>query len=92
MISGKDEVGLNVFFIDFKNWKKTPGLYSFSLSRHRVTTTHLAQTDSELSLLQGEMVLVHRPRPDGRVLVTQEGSGQTGLFHSVILQALERLS
>ncbi|KAL3044988.1 hypothetical protein OYC64_013290 [Pagothenia borchgrevinki] len=64
----------------------------FSPSRHRVTTTHLAQTDSELSLLQGEMVLVHRPRPDGRVLVTQEGSGQTGLFQSVILQALERLS
>ncbi|XP_010767284.1 putative E3 ubiquitin-protein ligase SH3RF2 [Notothenia coriiceps] len=64
----------------------------FSPSRHRVTTTHLAETDSELSLLQGEMVLVHRPRPDGRVLVTQESSGQTGLFHTVILQALERLS
>lgn len=64
----------------------------FSPSRHRVTTTHLAQTDSELSLLQGEFVLVHRPRPDGRVLVTQESSGQTGLFHSNVLQALERLS
>ncbi|XP_028272345.1 E3 ubiquitin-protein ligase SH3RF2 [Parambassis ranga] len=64
----------------------------FSPSRHRVTTTHLAQTDSELSLLQGESVLVHRPRPDGRVLVTQESSGQTGLFHSSVLQALERLS
>uniref|UniRef100_A0A672GDB6 E3 ubiquitin-protein ligase SH3RF2-like n=1 Tax=Salarias fasciatus TaxID=181472 RepID=A0A672GDB6_SALFA len=64
----------------------------FSPSRHRVTTTHLAQTDSELSLLQGEFVLVHRPRPDGRVLVTQESSGQTGLFHSSVLQALERLS
>ncbi|XP_041847116.1 E3 ubiquitin-protein ligase SH3RF2 [Melanotaenia boesemani] len=64
----------------------------FSPSRHRVTTTHLAQTDSELSLLQGELVLVHRPRPDGRVLVTQENSGQTGLFHSNVLQALERLS
>ncbi|CAJ1058038.1 E3 ubiquitin-protein ligase SH3RF2 [Xyrichtys novacula] len=64
----------------------------FSPSRHRVTTTHLAQTDSELSLLQGELVLVHRPRPDGRVLVTQENSGQTGLFHCSILQALERLS
>lgn len=57
-----------------------------------MTTTHLAQTDSELSLLQGESVLVHRPRPDGRVLVTQESSGQTGLFHSSVLQALERLS
>ncbi|XP_023258829.1 putative E3 ubiquitin-protein ligase SH3RF2 [Seriola lalandi dorsalis] len=64
----------------------------FSPSRHRVTTTHLAQKDSELSLLQGELVLVHRLRPDGRVLVTQESSGQTGLFHSSVLQALERLS
>ncbi|XP_059202839.1 E3 ubiquitin-protein ligase SH3RF2 [Centropristis striata] len=64
----------------------------FSPSRHRVKTTHLAQMDSELSLLQGELVLVHRPRPDGRVLVTQESSGQTGLFHSSVLQALERLS
>ncbi|XP_029296741.1 E3 ubiquitin-protein ligase SH3RF2 [Cottoperca gobio] len=64
----------------------------FSPIRHRVTTSHLAQTDSELSLLQGELVLVHRPRPDGRVLVTQESSGQTGLFHSVIFQALDRLS
>ncbi|KAM9356557.1 E3 ubiquitin-protein ligase SH3RF2 isoform 2-T2 [Symphorus nematophorus] len=64
----------------------------FSPSRHRVTTTHLAQMDSELSLLQGELVLVHRPRPDGRVLVTQESSGQTGLFHCSVLQALERLS
>ncbi|XP_026186515.1 E3 ubiquitin-protein ligase SH3RF2 isoform X2 [Mastacembelus armatus] len=64
----------------------------FSPSRHRVTTTHLAQTDSELILLQGEIVLVHRPRPDGRVLVTQESSGQTGLFHSSVLQDLERLS
>ncbi|XP_039976353.1 E3 ubiquitin-protein ligase SH3RF2 [Xiphias gladius] len=64
----------------------------FSPSRHRVTTTHLAQSDSELSLLQGELVLVHRPRADGRVLVTQESSGQTGLFHSSVLQALERLS
>ncbi|XP_076021034.1 E3 ubiquitin-protein ligase SH3RF2 [Genypterus blacodes] len=64
----------------------------FSPSRHRVSATHLAQTDSELSLLHGEHVLVHRPRPDGRVLVTQEGSGQTGIFHNSILQVLERLS
>ncbi|XP_012711181.2 E3 ubiquitin-protein ligase SH3RF1 isoform X1 [Fundulus heteroclitus] len=64
----------------------------FSPIRHRVTTTHLAQTDSELSLLQGEVVLVHRPRPDGRILLTQESSGQTGIFHNTILQALERLS
>ncbi|XP_051929967.1 E3 ubiquitin-protein ligase SH3RF1 isoform X3 [Hippocampus zosterae] len=64
----------------------------FSPTRHRVNSTHLAQTDSELSLLQGELVLVHRPRPDGRVLITQETSGQTGLFHSSILHALERLT
>ncbi|XP_077433876.1 E3 ubiquitin-protein ligase SH3RF2 isoform X2 [Vanacampus margaritifer] len=64
----------------------------FSPTRHRVNSTHLAQTDSELSLLQGELVLVHRPRPDGRVLVTSETRGQTGLFHSSILHALERLT
>ncbi|XP_029368712.1 E3 ubiquitin-protein ligase SH3RF2 isoform X2 [Echeneis naucrates] len=64
----------------------------FSPSRHRVITKHLAQTDSELNLLQGELVLVHKPRPDGRVLVTQESSGQTGLFYGSVLQALERLS
>ncbi|XP_060936079.1 E3 ubiquitin-protein ligase SH3RF1 [Limanda limanda] len=64
----------------------------FSPSRHRVTTTHLAQTESEFSLLQGELVLLHRPRPDGRILVTKESNGQTGLFHSSVLKALERLS
>lgn len=64
----------------------------FSPTRHRVTKTHLAQTDSELTLIQGEVVLVHRPRPDGRFLVTQESSGQTGLFQNNILQVLERFS
>lgn len=64
----------------------------FSPTRHRVTKTHLAQTDSELTLVQGEVVLVHRPRPDGRFLVTQESSGQTGLFQNNILQVLERFS
>ncbi|CAL8269960.1 unnamed protein product [Boreogadus saida] len=64
----------------------------FSPTRHRVSTTYLAQEDSELSLLQGERVLVHRPRPDGRLLVTQESTGHTGLFHSSILPTLERLS
>ncbi|KAG7283120.1 hypothetical protein CRUP_033066 [Coryphaenoides rupestris] len=59
--------------------------------QHRVVTTYLAQEDAELSLLQGERVLVHRPRPDGRLLVTQESSGHTGLFNSSILQTLERL-
>ncbi|XP_077465334.1 E3 ubiquitin-protein ligase SH3RF2-like isoform X2 [Stigmatopora argus] len=64
----------------------------FSPTRHRVTSTHLAQTDSELSLLPGELVLVHRPRPDGRILITQEISGETGLYYSSILHALERLT
>ncbi|XP_020783368.1 E3 ubiquitin-protein ligase SH3RF2 isoform X2 [Boleophthalmus pectinirostris] len=64
----------------------------FSPTRHRVTKTHLAQMDSELTLVQGELVLVHRPRPDGRFLVTQESSGHTGLFQKNILQVLERLS
>ncbi|KAK7922874.1 hypothetical protein WMY93_009776 [Mugilogobius chulae] len=64
----------------------------FSPTRHRVTKTHLAQTDSELTLVQGEVVLVHRPRPDGRFLVTQESSGHTGLFQNNIFQVLERLS
>lgn len=64
----------------------------FSPTRHRVTKTHLAQTDSELTLVQGEVVLLHRPRPDGRFLVTQENSGQTGLFQNNILQVLERFS
>ncbi|CAF99076.1 unnamed protein product [Tetraodon nigroviridis] len=64
----------------------------FPPSRHVVTSTYFAQTDSELSLLQGELVLVHRPRPDGRVLITQESSGQTGLFHAGVFQSLEKLS
>ncbi|XP_072294772.1 E3 ubiquitin-protein ligase SH3RF2 isoform X2 [Eucyclogobius newberryi] len=64
----------------------------FSPTRHRVTKTHLAQMDSELTLVQGELVLVHRPRPDGRFLVTQESSGHTGLFQNNMLQVLEKLS
>lgn len=67
-------------------------MFCLCVSRHVVTSTHLAQTDSELSLLQGELVLVHRPRPDGRVLITQESSGQTGLFHCGVFQSLEKLS
>ncbi|XP_062332075.1 E3 ubiquitin-protein ligase SH3RF1 isoform X1 [Osmerus eperlanus] len=63
-----------------------------SPSRHRLTSSYRAQTDSELSLTKGELVLVHPHRPDGRVLVTQESSAQTGLFHSSVLHFLERLS
>lgn len=90
------ETAMTDFYTNQKPTTSQPTLSAmsaqFSPSRHRVTTTHLAQTNSELSLLQGELVLVHRPRPDGRVLVTQESSGQTGLFQSSILQSLERLS
>uniref|UniRef100_A0A3P9H4Q1 SH3 domain containing ring finger 2 n=1 Tax=Oryzias latipes TaxID=8090 RepID=A0A3P9H4Q1_ORYLA len=91
--------GLETAISDVKNTKPLPSQpplsalsFQYSPSRHRMATTHLAQTDSEISLLQGEMVLVHRPQADGRVLVTQESTGQTGVFHSGVLQCLERLS
>ncbi|XP_039872470.1 E3 ubiquitin-protein ligase SH3RF1 isoform X4 [Simochromis diagramma] len=90
------ETAMTDFYTNQKPTTSQPTLSAvsaqFSPSRHRVAATHLAQTDSELSLLQGELVLVHRPRLDGRVLVTQESSGQTGFFQSSILQSLERLS
>ncbi|KAL0973757.1 hypothetical protein UPYG_G00210520 [Umbra pygmaea] len=65
---------------------------SNSPSRHRVVKAYQAQAESEMSLKQGEPVLVHRHRPDGRVLLTQESSGHTGLFHSSVLQFLDRFS
>ncbi|XP_042159338.1 E3 ubiquitin-protein ligase SH3RF3 isoform X1 [Oncorhynchus tshawytscha] len=65
---------------------------SSSPSRHRVAASYQAQTESEMSLMQGEPVLLHRHRPDGRVLLTQESSGHTGLFHSSVLQFLDRFS
>ncbi|XP_010895317.2 E3 ubiquitin-protein ligase SH3RF2 isoform X2 [Esox lucius] len=65
---------------------------SNSPSRHRVATAYQAQAESEMSLKQGEPVLLHRHRPDGRVLLTQESSGHTGLFHSSVLQYLDRFS
>ncbi|XP_042181982.1 E3 ubiquitin-protein ligase SH3RF3 [Oncorhynchus tshawytscha] len=67
-------------------------MQSSSPSRHRVATSYQAQTESEMSLMQGEPVLLHRHRPDGRVLLTQESSGHTGLFHSSVLQFLDRFS
>ncbi|XP_071255727.1 E3 ubiquitin-protein ligase SH3RF2-like [Salvelinus alpinus] len=67
-------------------------ILSSSPSRHRVVTSYQAQTESEMSLMQGEPVLLHRHRPDGRVLLTQESSGHTGLFHSGVLQFLDRFS
>ncbi|XP_014054150.2 E3 ubiquitin-protein ligase SH3RF2 isoform X4 [Salmo salar] len=76
------------------NQKPAPSasILSSSPSRHRVGTSYQAQTESEMSLMQGEPVLLHRHRPDGRVLLTQESSGHTGLFHSSVLQFLDRFS
>ncbi|XP_066525991.1 E3 ubiquitin-protein ligase SH3RF2 [Hoplias malabaricus] len=64
---------------------------SSSPSRHRVVMGYNAQTDAELNLLEGELVLVQKPRPDGRVLVTQEITGRTGLFHNSILDILDKV-
>ncbi|XP_064183709.1 E3 ubiquitin-protein ligase SH3RF2 isoform X1 [Anguilla rostrata] len=60
--------------------------------RYRVMVAYAAQTDSEMHLREGELVLVQRPRQDGRVLLTQEKSGKTGLFQSVVFEVLEKLS
>ncbi|KAJ8352455.1 hypothetical protein SKAU_G00239310 [Synaphobranchus kaupii] len=60
--------------------------------RYRVMAAYTAQTDSELHLREGEMVLVQRHRQDGRVLVTQEKSGKKGLFQNIVLDVLEKLS
>ncbi|KAL7858496.1 hypothetical protein AOLI_G00185980 [Acnodon oligacanthus] len=62
-----------------------------SPTRHRVVMGYNAHTDAELNLLEGELVLVQKPRPDGRVLVTQEITGRTGLFHSSILDILDKV-
>ncbi|KAK1789287.1 hypothetical protein P4O66_015220, partial [Electrophorus voltai] len=62
-----------------------------SPSRHRVVMGYSAQTDAELNLLEGEMVLVQKPRPDGRVLITREITGKTGLFHSSVLEVLDKV-
>ncbi|KAG9281222.1 putative E3 ubiquitin-protein ligase SH3RF2 [Astyanax mexicanus] len=62
-----------------------------SPSRHRVLMGYNAQTDAELNLLEGELVLVQRPRLDGRVLVTQEITGRTGLFRNSILDILDKV-
>ncbi|XP_051506109.1 E3 ubiquitin-protein ligase SH3RF1-like [Myxocyprinus asiaticus] len=59
--------------------------------RHRTLKGYNAKTDAELTLTEGEIVVVHRPRQDGRLLVTQEISGKTGLFHSSILEILDKV-
>ncbi|XP_048032792.1 E3 ubiquitin-protein ligase SH3RF2 [Megalobrama amblycephala] len=60
-------------------------------NRYRVMKGYNAKTDAELTLTEGEIVIVQRPRADGRLLVTQEISGKTGLFHSSILEILDRV-
>lgn len=50
-----------------------------------------AKTDAELTLTEGEIVVVQRPRADGRLFVTQEISGKTGLFHSSVLEILDKV-
>ncbi|KAF4081000.1 hypothetical protein AMELA_G00155940 [Ameiurus melas] len=60
--------------------------------RHRVLMGYTAKTDAELNLLEGELVLVQKPRPDGRVLVKQEITGVTGLFQSSILDILDKVA
>lgn len=59
--------------------------------RFRVMKAYNAKTDAELTLTEGEIVFVQRPRAEGRILVTQEISGKTGLFHSSVLEILDKL-
>ncbi|XP_060771215.1 E3 ubiquitin-protein ligase SH3RF2 isoform X2 [Neoarius graeffei] len=60
--------------------------------RHKVLMAYNAKTDAELNLLEGELVLVQKPRPDGRVLVKQEITGVTGLFQNSILDILDKVA
>ncbi|XP_062850727.1 E3 ubiquitin-protein ligase SH3RF2 [Trichomycterus rosablanca] len=59
--------------------------------RHKVLKGYNARTNAELNLLEGEVVLVRKPRPDGRVLVTHELTGITGIFQSSILDILDKV-
>lgn len=64
----------------------------FFFFRHRVVIGYYAKSDAEMNLSEGEMVLVSsKPRQDGRVLVTQESTGRTGLFQGTVLGCLEKL-
>ncbi|XP_030622769.1 E3 ubiquitin-protein ligase SH3RF2 [Chanos chanos] len=74
------------------NAKTSPANNQSSPSRHRVAMGYSAQTDAELSLMEGEMVMVQRPRHDGRVLITQESSGKTGIFHNSIVEILDKVN
>ncbi|XP_026106229.1 E3 ubiquitin-protein ligase SH3RF2 isoform X1 [Carassius auratus] len=60
-------------------------------NRYRVMRGYNAKTDAELTLTEGETVVVQRPRADGRLFVTQEISGKTGLFHSSVLEILDKV-
>ncbi|XP_066572952.1 E3 ubiquitin-protein ligase SH3RF2 isoform X1 [Amia ocellicauda] len=65
---------------------------SSSANRYRVAVPYTAQSDAELHLKEGDCVQVQKTRPEGRLLVTQEKSGKTGLFQSNILEFLEKQS
>ncbi|XP_073676901.1 E3 ubiquitin-protein ligase SH3RF2 [Garra rufa] len=60
-------------------------------NRFRVMKSYNAKTDAELTLTEGETVVVQRPRADGRLFVTQEISGKTGLFNSSVLEILDKV-
>ncbi|RXN35188.1 E3 ubiquitin- ligase SH3RF2 [Labeo rohita] len=60
-------------------------------NRYRVMKSFTAKTDAELTLTEGEIVVVQRPRADGRLFVTQEISGKTGLFNSSVLEILDKV-
>lgn len=103
-ILGRD--GSTFVFKDTKTSRKSAGPDHASLSlnmkpvlinnqpcsnRYRVMKGYNAKMDAELTLAEGEIVVVQRPRADGRILVTQEISGKTGLFHSSVLEILDKV-
>ncbi|KAI7801332.1 E3 ubiquitin-protein ligase SH3RF1 [Triplophysa rosa] len=79
--------------MDFLSLNMKPVLinHQSSTNRYRVMKGYNAKTDAELTLTEGEIVIVQRPRPDGRVLITQEISGKTGLFHYNILEIMDKV-
>nr|XP_055034519.1 E3 ubiquitin-protein ligase SH3RF2 [Misgurnus anguillicaudatus]XP_055034520.1 E3 ubiquitin-protein ligase SH3RF2 [Misgurnus anguillicaudatus]XP_055034522.1 E3 ubiquitin-protein ligase SH3RF2 [Misgurnus anguillicaudatus]XP_055034523.1 E3 ubiquitin-protein ligase SH3RF2 [Misgurnus anguillicaudatus] len=79
--------------MDFLSLNMKPVLINnqSSTNRYRVMKGYNAKTDAELTLTEGEIVVIQRHRPDGRVLITQEISGKTGLFHNSILEILDKV-
>ncbi|XP_031442890.1 E3 ubiquitin-protein ligase SH3RF1 isoform X2 [Clupea harengus] len=91
--SVKKSVGLDHAYGEGSSFslKTSVGLNSLSSpSRHRVVIGYSAKTDAEMNLFEGEMVLLQRLRQDGRVLVTQESTGKTGLFQGTVLGCFEK--